>query len=69
MIAVRLKELRREKQSTQKEVSQHTHIAERQYQYYECGRYKPQYEHLIALADYFNVSIDYLVGRSDKKEL
>ena len=29
----------------------------------------PSCNNLIKLADYFNVSIDYLVGRSDKKEL
>ncbi len=31
----------------------------------EKGKRAPSFETLIALADYFNVSIDYLVGRSD----
>lgn len=35
---------------------------------YEKNDSKPSYEVLIALADYFKVSLDYLVGRSDKPE-
>ncbi len=34
----------------------------------EKGKRSPSFEVLIALADYFNVSLDYLVGRSDVKE-
>ena len=35
------------------------------YQRYEYGDRSPAFEQLIALADYFDVSLDYLVGRSD----
>ena len=35
------------------------------YQRYEYGPREPAYQKLIALADFFGVSIDYLVGRSD----
>jgi transcriptional regulator with XRE-family HTH domain len=35
---------------------------------YEKNDSKPSYDVLIALADYFKVSLDYLVGRSDKPE-
>jgi transcriptional regulator with XRE-family HTH domain len=35
---------------------------------FETGITAPSSETLIALADYFNVSLDYLVGRSDKPE-
>lgn len=34
---------------------------------YECGESLPSFESLVALADYFEVSLDYLAGRSDKK--
>ena len=34
----------------------------------EKGRRSPSFEVLIALADYFDVSLDYLVGRSDIAE-
>ena len=36
---------------------------------YEKGRACPEMKGLIGLADYFNVSIDYLVGRTDKPEV
>lgn len=35
---------------------------------YETGYRKPKIETLIKLADFYNVSIDYLVGRSDKQK-
>ena len=35
------------------------------YQRYEYGEREPSFQKLIALADYFDVSLDYLVGRSD----
>lgn len=36
---------------------------------YEKGRAYPEVRKLIMLADYFEVSLDYLVGRSDKPEI
>ena len=35
---------------------------------YEAGKNRPDFDGLIALADYFDVSLDYLVGRSDRRE-
>lgn len=35
------------------------------YQRYEYGTREPAYQKLIALADFFDVSLDYLTGRSD----
>lgn len=34
---------------------------------YETGKNRPDYDGLLALADYFDVSLDYLVGRSDHR--
>lgn len=35
------------------------------YQQYESGKYEPPFDRLFAMADYFNVSLDYLMGRSE----
>lgn len=50
---------------TQRQVADGIGIAEQAYQRYEYGRTVPSALVLISLADFFNVSLDYLVGRSD----
>ena len=65
MFTNRLKECRKQKGSTQKEVAEYLGILERSYQNYEYGKSEPPYENLRKLADYFAVSTDYLLGRSD----
>ena len=61
----RLTELRKERQLTQKQVYEGVGMSPIGYQRYEYGDREPAYQKLLALADFFNVSIDYLVGRSD----
>lgn len=61
----RLKELRIYRNLTQKEIADSIGMAPVAYQRYEYGTREPAYQKLIALADYFDVSLDYLVGRSD----
>ena len=61
----RLKRLRSEKRIYQREAAEYLGITLRAYQTYESGECEPSIKNLIALADYFQVSIDYLVGRSD----
>ena len=61
----RIKELRTSNNLTQLEISNFLEINERSYQNLEYGTSKPKYDTLIKLADYYNVSIDYLVGRSN----
>lgn len=63
-----LRKLRHDNGSTQKQVAEFLKITERSYQKLEAGAAKPSYDSLIALADFFDVSLDYLVGRSDVKE-
>lgn len=60
-----LRAIRKEQHHTQKEVAIAVHVTERNYQEWEYGKNKPSFDALIALADYFDVSIDYLVGRTD----
>lgn len=63
-----LKRFRREYKVTQKHAAEIAGVAERVYQSYEYGKVAPTAPVLIALADYFDVSLDYLVGRSDDPE-
>ena len=63
--SARLKELRKTNGKTQREISISLNITERNYQHYEAGNHKPNLDTAIALADFFNVSLDYLVGRSN----
>lgn len=67
-LSERLRELRKRDNVTQVQAAVGVNMAERAYQRLEAG-HKPSYDTLIALADYFNVSLDYLVGRSDKPEI
>ncbi len=63
--AERLKNLRTSRSLTQKQIYEAIGMSAIGYQRYEYGEREPAYQKLIALADYFDVSLDYLVGRSD----
>ena len=62
----RLREARTRKGLMQKEVAEHLEMTPRAYQYYEAGRRRPDYETLVAIADHLDVSLDYLLGRTDE---
>lgn len=62
---LRLKELRLAKSMTLKAMADMLGMVQRNYQRYETGEVDPPLSKAIALADYFSVSLDYLVGRSD----
>lgn len=68
-IGERLKSLRLQKKPTQKAIAEAVNITEVSYQRYEYGTVRPSLDTLIALADYFDVSLDYLCGRSDNPEV
>lgn len=61
----RLADLRKSRNLTQKQVYEAVEMSMVGYQRYEYGTREPAFQKLIALADYFDVSIDYLVGRTD----
>lgn len=65
--AERLRELRSARGLTQKDVYTAIGVSPIVYQRYEYG-HSPAFEKLIALADFYDVSVDYLVGRSDIPE-
>ena len=63
----RLKELRIEKQLSQKEVGDLTGVGQSSISAWERGEREPLAHQLIVLATFFNCSVDYLLGISDNK--
>lgn len=68
-IAEAFKRFRKEFKVTQKQAALAAEVTERNYQSYEYGQSVPSATVLIALADYYGVSLDYLVGRSDNPKM
>ena len=68
-LSIRLIELRKEKGLTQKNLADFLGIAPVSWQRFEYGSSKPKLDNIIALADFFDVSIDYLVGRTDNPKV
>lgn len=60
---VRLKDLRKQAHKSQQAVANAVGVSQRSYAYYETGVRVADYTTLIRLADYFNVTLDYLLGR------
>ena len=65
ILAKRLKELRVSRRIYQREMAEVLGLSFRGYQNYETGQSEPKLATLIAIADYYGVSIDYLAGRTD----
>ncbi|PFI17421.1 helix-turn-helix domain-containing protein [Bacillus cereus] len=59
--------LRKERKLRQEDMAKHLGIARTTYAMYEQGNREPDYNTLQKLADFFNVSVDYLLGRTDKR--
>ena len=67
-LAERLKPLRKEKKKTQVEMAELLGISDRHYQKIEYGQINIPATTLIALADYFRVTTDYLLGREGQDD-
>ncbi len=67
ILSERLKKCRKEKGLTQQQVAIYCDITEKAYQNYELMTREPKLEILIKIADFYKVSLDYLVGRTDEK--
>ena len=61
----RLKAIRISRNLTQKQVYESVGMSALGYQRYEYGDREPAFKNLLALANFFDVSLDYLCGRSD----
>ena len=65
MLNLRIAKMRKEKGVTQEDVANFLKITNKTYSAYETGRNQMNYETLCLLADFFEVSTDYLLGRQD----
>lgn len=66
-ISMRLKELRKSRKISQVKLAMDLNMNQNTISRYETGEREPGVTELILLADYFDVSIDYLVGRTDRR--
>ncbi len=65
----RIKELRRQRKMTQTALGGVIHVGPDSIYIYEKGKAYPEVRNLIILADFFGVSTDYLLGRTDDPEV
>ncbi|MCW3490226.1 helix-turn-helix domain-containing protein [Dethiobacter alkaliphilus] len=67
MFGKRLRKVREEKGYTQSQLAGLINLSQQTIGHYELGRAKPDLETLQRIADIFNCSVDYLLGRTDIK--
>ena len=61
-----IRDLREDADLTQKQVGEAINVPQRTYAYYESGQRMVPPQVLCALADFYNVSVDYILGRVDE---
>lgn len=66
MLLPKLRDLREDHDMKQKEIAAILGIDQRVYSTYETGKRDIPLHHLITLADFYHVSVDYLLGRNQK---
>lgn len=69
ILAERLRTCRKAKGLTQGQVAIYCDITEKAYQNYELSTREPKLGILVRIAELYEVSLDYLVGRSEEKKL
>ncbi|EDX54311.1 XRE family transcriptional regulator [Bacillus sp. SH7-1] len=69
MIGEKIKELRKNNKITQEQLGNAIGVSKMAISYFEKGKKSPGRESLEKIADYFNVTTDYLLGRSEDPEL
>ena len=65
---MRIRDLREDNDLTQKQIAEYLMCDQSLYSKYERGEREIPLNLIIKLADYYNVSLDYIVGRSAKQE-
>ena len=69
MKILRLKEIREDRDIPQKEIAELLNTTQQQYSMYELGIRLIPIDKLCILADFYNVSLDYLVCRTDERKM
>ena len=64
---LRIRDLREDADLTQAALGKAINVPQRTYAYYESGQRMIPPQVLCALADFYNVSVDYLLGRTDER--
>ncbi len=67
MKITRIRDLREDSDKKQKELAQYLSVDQSTYSDYENGRINVPIEQLIKIAEYYDVSIDYIVGRTNNR--
>lgn len=67
MIGERLKKLRNERNLTQEEAAKRLGIVRSTYSNYESGKREPDFDTTKLLANFFEVSVDYLLGKTESR--
>lgn len=65
MIGMRIKDLRTERGISQRELGKAIGVSQKAVDYWERGVNEPKASYITIIADYFNVSADYLLGRKE----
>lgn len=65
LFAERLKSLRKEGDLSQEQLALKINSNQKQVSKWECGQIEPNIDMLTRLANYFEVSVDYIIGRTD----
>ena len=65
LFAARVKELRTEKNLNQSELAKQLGITQRKISYWETGKIEPNLTDLCRIAEYFDVTTDFLLGRKE----
>lgn len=65
----RIRGLREDADLTQEKIGQAINVPQRTYAYYESGQRMIPPQVLCALADYYGVSVDYILGRTNNKKI
>ena len=69
VILVRLNELRKARRITQLKLAMDLNLTQNTVSRYETGEREPGIAELVRIADYFHISVDYLLERTDNPEM